>query len=461
MEQAFFQNHHEKEWGATTAFLPLVGYDILFDLLHTPEFFALQHVSRMGPLCYMFDAFRHVTMYESSLRRLLIMSRWIHSLQTQHTFLPLDTIIMELAALASNLGEESWLFSSYSASLASSTLKENRAISVLETILRREDHIRRHLQEHFGFSIDTHLAEVKRVLCGTCIEHPLGTLFCNNKNGIDVKRLELFSFCSDFWRSPAFTWDGPTIDALIQTSIFTPLTPHEYTIAFHASTAVLIYRFFNCFDAYINTVQLHPMVHSAHLMRRCLTQVFNNQAHGCGDYDRNIRGDFDQNVSGDYDRNVSGDYDRNVRGDYDQNVRGDYNVHACAELRRRLESGDLFEMVDEVSLVGTTSREDIQTIELKLITQYLTARPKLSLSDLISSTTVFLEKTLCSSFSQNVYLWSNQENIFTLTKFDVQIPFYNRIGVTRLFCTKSRAGTQHSSSDSSDVFEDLELDDFL
>lgn len=408
---SLFRNHHERFWG-DAILTTLVGADVLGDLILTPEFQRLRDVGRMTPLSYVFAPFDSITFFDAAIRMLLMTSRWIYFLEQNNKskFHVDDVITVQLAALLFYIGKRSWL---YSVSGESTNTHAALSLNLFTSMVQNNAHIETCLRERYGFSLETHGVKLVSFITGTYTSHPLGTLVNNQKTKIDVKHLELLSACNSYWEktnSRCQVFSPENIDALFSNGVivgFPSESLHtQYAVAHSGLVGNLVYKFFDCCAAYKHVLALHPYVHAAQIMRLKLTSILKEQQ-------------------------------TSIQDD------GDFNVHAYPVLRNRLETHDLYTMLDE-EFVTSVTKENINVVGMGMVTKLMQTDKNLSASDMIVSTCCFMDVEMYPQSVKQVCRWDVVPHQHTgqliISVFDVQIPSLMNIyaGVVRVFTTRDQ-----------------------
>jgi hypothetical protein len=428
--QSMFLAHHRLFWGSLPL-TPLVGSDVFGDLILTPEFQRLRDVGRMTPLSYIFAPFSSITFYDSAIRMLLMTSRWIHLLERNNkvTF-PVDEVItVQLAALMFYIGKRSWL---YAVSGQSTDTHALSSLNIFTSIVQTNAHIETCLRENYNFTLSTHSTKLFSLINGTYTSHPLGTLINNQKTMIDVKNFELLSACNVYWEQTnshcqVFTADN--VDALFAGGLIvgfpneltrSSLSPGysydplgndtqgstQYVVAQSGLVGALVYKFFECCAAYKHVLALHSAVHAAQIMRLKLTRILTEQQTA-------------------------------IQND------GDFNVHAYPYLRNRLETHDLFSLLDE-EFVTSVTKENINVVGMKMVTDLMRDDKQLRASDMIISACCFVDADVFVQSVKQVCRWDmlayQHTNKVVISVFDVQIPSLMNMyaGVVRVFTTREQ-----------------------
>jgi|694.fasta_scaffold00628_46 hypothetical protein len=363
------------------------GADIISDIMQTKQFKRLYDVRRLGSLCYLFEPFHQVSMHDSSLRMLEITCHWLDALLVNaspvYSIKNKDVLCVKIAALVYNIGQRSWLFTS------PSHAHELDSVRFFMQLLHENLHILHTLLFTYGLSTED-ISQICRFIQGDA-DHPLGFIVNNPLSKLDVNTLEMFTRCSVFWATDirSLVWTGHNVRELFTHS---RLVLHEGkpTVAFEELARVLVNKYYRSFATLHGFLVMHPTVNAVHLMR--------------------IQANIDVN-------------------DQDWN---DYNIHRFPDLMQRLESRNIYTMLDEMFLT-TGSLDEVLSLSNAMIAGIMQNSTDILMQDLVVSTTIYDSNIRCQSAAKALSAVTASGVICAFDVDIVNLLHYEYVGVVRVY----------------------------
>ena len=364
-----------------------IGADIISDIMQTKQFKRLLDVRRLGSLCYLFEPFHQVSMHDSAMRMLEITCHWLDALIVNaspvYTIKNKDVLCVKIAALVYNIGQRSWLFTS------PSHAHEPDSIRFFMHLLHENLHILHTLLFTYGLSSED-ISQICRLIQGDA-NHPLGFIVNNPHSKLDVNTLEMFTRCSVFWATDirSLVWTGDNVREMFNHS---RLVMHEGkpTIAFARRARLLVNKYYRSFATFHGCLVMHPTVNAVHLMR--------------------IQANIDVN-------------------DQDWN---DYNIHRFPDLMQRLESRNIYTMLDEMFLT-TGSLDEVLSLSNAMIAGIMQNSTDILMQDLVVSTTIYDSNIRCQSAAKALSAVTASGVICAFDVDIVNLLHYEYVGVVRVY----------------------------
>jgi hypothetical protein len=407
---------------------------VLFnEILCTAPFSRLHTVLRMGSLSNLSPALATTSAFTSSLRMVVLTSRWAAALQypppDAHGYTMKDRLCVELAALIYNLGRRSWVHSSWvrlsprsscAGGAAGQHEHEARSVRVFQRLLLRNRHVRQSL--HANGIGPAELQLTYAFVTGEHVDHPFSCLVNNPLTQVDVKNMDLFLCCTPFWRddAPFLAWTAREITTLLTNCVIrrdARVVPPQM-MTFHAGVASLINKFFMSYATFHNLMTTHPLVQGIHLLK------FYTSHKTTYDKYRAARDDGYSTPHGD--------------GEDEDEDEDDTVLHVApslVEFNRRLESGELFTLLAEEKLhVG--SDDEISSISFDFILKAQFDHG-LTADEFVISPVMF-NAAIYNVLAANVISFASNDGVVSLGTFAVPVPYFLEVphGVLRLFATR-------------------------
>ena len=364
-----------------------LGAEIISDIMQTKQFKRLYDVRRLGSLCYIFEPFHRVSMHDSSMRMLEITCHWLDALignpSPVYSITKKDVLCVKIAALVYNIGQRSWLFTS------TSHAHEQDSVRFFMHLLHENLHILHALLFGYGLCSDD-ISQICRFIQGDA-DHPLGFIVNNPHSKLDVNTIEMFTRFSVFWATDirSLVWTGDNVKEMFAYSRFV-LHEGKPTIAFAKRARVLVNKYYRSFATLHSFMVMHPTVNAVHLMR--------------------IQANIDVN-------------------DQDWN---DYNIHRFPDLMQRLESRNIYTLLDEMFLT-TGSLDEVLSLSNAMIEGILRYSTDVVMADLVVSTTLYDSNMRCESAARALLSVTPGGVISAFDVDIVNLLHHEYVGVVRVF----------------------------
>jgi hypothetical protein len=411
----------------------VVAPGLFNEILCTPSFTRLHAVHRLGSLANLSPELAAVSAFTSSLRMVVLTSRWVAALQypppDTHGYTMKDRLCVELAALIYNLGRRSWVHSNWvrlsprpprgtAHRAAGQEEHEARSIREFQRLLVHNQRVRVSL--HANGIGPAELQLTYAFVMGEHVDHPFSCLVNNTLTQVDVKNMDLFLCCTPFWRGdfPFLAWTTHEITTLLSNCVIRrdPQVVPPQMMTFHTGVSALINKFFMSYAMFQNGMTTHALVHGIHLLKFYTTHKTTYDKH-CAARDEG--------------------YSTPRLGE--DEVDTELLAPGLFEFNRRLECGELFTLLSEEKL-QSGSDDEISSISFDFILK-AQFEHGLTADEFVISPVVF-NASIYDVFAPRVISFAfntaTLDGSISLGTFAVPVPYFLDVphGVLRLFATR-------------------------